>query len=281
MSRRWHLRLVGLALAISIATPSLSSSRNVRADDSATRSSAALAKAELQRIQEQIRTDLEVARKAQDSRSRRLRELESETRARTRTVELLQKEVSKKRAALTASQTKLQEQLDKRTKLESDTERFKALFVSHLETMKAVIDSGIPWHKEQRTAIIDHALASLSDKATAAVAGLGSVGRLQKDLESLGRLVERSGTELVHDGETIKVELVHVGMLAVIFSNEDGSLIGYAGPGQSLEQGLAAVAENPEAKNGYVRAIEILKRRRTPALVDLFLPFLPVYSEGE
>jgi hypothetical protein len=44
---------------------------------------------------------------------------------------------------------------------------------------------------------------------------------------------------------------------------------------------MDAARNKPEAAEGYLVAVDILRRRRTPSLVGLYLPSLPVRKEGE
>lgn len=251
------------------------------ADETNTPSLRRSAKEELEFIQKQIRTQLENHRQAQDTRSQRLKELLDEKRARARTIELLTKEVGKKTTTLEEAETNLAEQKSQAASLRERSAELKTLFIDHLREVREIVARGIPWQIESRTREIEKTIAQLGDEKTPAVAGLGSVGRLQKELESLGRLVERSEAKIEHGGEEIAVEVIHLGLLAVIFSNQDGSLLGFSGPGQTLQDGLAAVEDHPEARDGYVRALEILNRRRTPALIDLYLPTVPFASAAK
>jgi hypothetical protein len=151
-----------------------------------------------------------------------------------------------------------------------------------LEGVERRIRGGIPWKVEERLASLEQARKSLQspakDKRVSPGAALAAVGRIQKEEEAQGRLVETGVVEVKAGGERIAVQAFHLGLLAVVFASEDGSILGFAGAGATLEDGLKTVADHPEAADGYLRAVDILRRRRTPEIVGIFFHSMPTAS---
>ena len=78
----------------------------------------------------------------------------------------------------------------------------------------------------------------------------------------------------------IAVQGFHLGLLGVIFASDDGAVVGFAAAGATLEEGLESVRSAPGASAGYLRAVDILNRRRTPELTDLHLPKIRAEEGG-
>jgi hypothetical protein len=86
-------------------------------------------------------------------------------------------------------------------------------------------------------------------------------------------------------GERQSIPAFRLGLLAVIYMSDDGSILGCAQAGQSLEQGRIETGSSGEdsAKKaigkvtaGYESVLAILRRRLGPRVVDVFLPSVPV-----
>jgi hypothetical protein len=64
----------------------------------------------------------------------------------------------------------------------------------------------------------------------------------------------------------------------VIYASADGTILGCALPGQKLEEGLLG-AQKKDVAGEYLAALEVLRRRRMPRVLDLYFPTLPRESE--
>jgi hypothetical protein len=92
--------------------------------------------------------------------------------------------------------------------------------------------------------------------------------------------VEPAATEVEVRGEYRAVQAFHLGHLAVLYASVDGSVLGCALPGQKLEEGLlGAGKKDQDVAKEYLAALEVLRRRRMPRILDLYLPALPRESE--
>ncbi len=135
------------------------------------------------------------------------------------------------------------------------------------------------WKTSLRNTSLEKVKSVLALDKTALGEGLGAISRIQREEESLARLVETGVLEIDRGSETTAVQAFHLGLLAIIFASEDGRLAGYAQRGEEPEASLDTARE-ASAVEGYLTAVDILRRRRTPTVVDLYLPSLPV-SGGE
>ena len=240
---------------------------------------------ELIALQDRLRRRTEEALAKRREQRTRLDTLEAEARSARRRNDTIAREIEKREARiaeLLSAATNANEKAEAvRTRETSIKERLRTF----LRTLDGRIEGGIPWKIADRRAGVTGALEQLEDERTNAAAALASVGRLQKEQEAFGRLVESSTLSVEVNGTTRAVPAFHIGLLGVIFALEagddgQGAVIGFAGTGQSLEDGLAAVRSRPEAAKGYLQTIDILNRRRTPQLTNLFLPSLPTEKGG-
>jgi len=157
---------------------------------------------------------------------------------------------------------------EKRAKLrdlrskQADAEEKAAVLIAqmgtHLDRLEAAIDGGIPWQIDDRKRSVIEARATMEppeqDRKPNPAAVLAALGRVQKEEEAIARLVETGSVTVdVGGGETLQVSAFHFGLLAVIFANEEGSVVGYARAGETLEEGLAAVDPDSAAADGYLR----------------------------
>lgn len=234
---------------------------------------------ELARLQRKIREVQAAFGRDRQHAAERVSVVRSEARAVERTLKALQERLEKRRAEIEKKREELAGQKAKIEQVESREEALKKKMAAFLDGVKEGVAASIPWKRERRLEQIDRVQKVLKDPLTVASSGLGAVGRIQQEEEALGRLVETGVLEVDTSAGKAEVRGFHLGLLAVIFSNDDGSVLGYARSGEELEDGLSAMAGADIAARGYQVAVDILRRRRTPAIVEIFLPSLPVKGD--
>lgn len=207
----------------------------------------------------------------------RLKSVESELQAKKRTIARLEQELAKVQSEVSERETKLGGIEARRQVRDEVFADLKATISGYLNDLDARIARGIPWQIESRRNLLALSQQALARPTSGPAEALAILGRHQKDEEALGRLVEveNFAVDVPGQGE-VAVKAVHLGLLGVIYANPEGSVIGFAGPGQKLEDGLALVQSKPEAADGYLQVIEILNRERTASLIDLYFPSLPI-----
>lgn len=211
----------------------------------------------------------------------RLRELVAEERAVTRPLKSLEERIQKLREKIKSETAKLKEQERDLAAKKNLTGELKSHMKSYLDAVRAHIDTGIPWKQAFRRDSVGQAAAVVDDEKAALFPSLAAVGRIHQEEEALGRLVELSTIEVPYAGRKLALQGFHLGLLAVIYANEEGSVLGFVQAGQEIREGIEAVEKTPLAQEGYLAAVDILRRRRTPGIVDLYLPALPVEKGGE
>ncbi|MBN1417561.1 MAG: DUF3450 family protein [Planctomycetes bacterium] len=234
---------------------------------------------ELAAIQEKIRARRADALAQRASQERRLQELTAEKRAYERTIAAIEKERTRREEALAGKRKRLADRTQEAAGLKAQHEALCATLDAFCGSLKETIERSIPWKTDARIDGVAKARELLKGAAASAVSGLAAVGRIARDEEAFGRLVETATLELRVGTDRIAVQGFHLGLLAVAYANKDGSIAGFCQQGQTLEDGLENLKKHPEAADGYLRAIDILERRRTPGVIDLFLPSLPVAKE--
>lgn len=235
---------------------------------------------ELIALQWKIRAARARALENRKAQHRTIRDLAEQHRAVARTLEVFETETTDLEKELEEKKAKLAEEQKKLADLEEPTKKLLASMKEYLDKVEAHVDSGIPWQKTERKRAIKQVRDLLAAEDATPSAGLGAVGRIHQEEESLGRLVESGTVEVNLGKEAVAVQAFHLGLLAVIFANDDATVIGFARAGETLEEGLEATMGNPDAASGYMAAVDILRRRRTPSIIDLYLPSLPVREEG-
>lgn len=225
----------------------------------------------------ELRTAALATRRAQQDR---IKSLSSELQAKERTLGLVSKDLEKTRQLVEQRRAELiaiVERCEQRSRVFAE---LKAEVSRLLSDIEARIGAGVPWQHESRKNLLKLSKQSVDRKATTPAEALAILGRHQREEESLGRLVEVDNLSVLVPGEgAVAVKAVRIGLLCVIYSNPEGSIIGFSSPGKSLEDGLKLVRDNPEAAEGYLQAIEILNRERNAALIDLFFPSLPLEED--
>lgn len=207
-----------------------------------------------------------------------LLEMAARKRSLERTIEVIEDKIAKKNETLTKQRAEIQQHKDAAAKLTEAKTSLSTKLADYCDFVTELVEKSIPWQQTSRLRTIEKTLELLNNKESSASAGVTAIARIQKDEEALGRLVETSSLQIEKDGETVAVKGFHYGLLAVIFSNEDGRVVGYCKPGDKLEAGLKALEDRPQTADGYLRAIDILERRRTPTLIDLYLSAFPLLN---
>jgi hypothetical protein len=224
-----------------------------------------------------VKNDLAKERKA---RQDRLRELVAEKRAVARPLESLKDRVKKLSTTIAEKKADLRKKREELETKKAFSGELKGLMREFLETVSRNVEAGIPWRKQFRQDSIQQAMAIVEDEKSGLFPSLAAVGRIHGEEEHLARHVELSTIELPYAGKKLAIQGFHFGLLAVIYANEDGSVLGFVQAGEELKDGIKAVEDNPFAEEGYLAAVDILRRRRTPGIVDLYLPTLPVTTGG-
>ena len=236
---------------------------------------------ELSRLQDQLRRRSEEALAHRREQRARLDALTGEIRAAKRRNASIEREIEKRQLQLSEIEQKERTAREAAEKIIAREAALKRTMTEFLGGLGDKIAAGIPWKIADRQLSVSQVVDQIADERTNASAALSAVGRLQKEQEALSRLVESTTLDVKIDGKERAVKGFHLGLLGLIFSTDEGAVLGFAGPGQSLEAGLKTVESNPEAAKGYLHCVDILNRRRTPQLTDVYLPTLPVAKGGE
>ncbi|NCF55563.1 MAG: DUF3450 family protein [Planctomycetia bacterium] len=235
-------------------------------------------KQELQDIQKKIRRRSQEELQRRKSQIERLDQLRFEERNQKRLNAAIQKQVSELESKFTESVVKSEEAAEEITKIRTKESSLKSAVVLFLEQLRSRIQKGIPWKIQERLGTLDTTLQLVNNEDTSAQAAIAAAGRMVKEQEALGRLIEFGIVEVEVDGKTRGIQGFHFGLLGVVFSDVDGNIFGWAGPGQSLESGLLS-SSDAESSKGYLKAVDILQRRRAPSLVNLYIPSLRLKGE--
>jgi hypothetical protein len=236
---------------------------------------------ELRQIQGRTRQERVQALENRKAELERLKGIAAESRALRRKLEALAEQISKLEKERDEKKAKLQKAEAERKKNEALARELVGRVKAYLDGVESRIAASIPWRKAARQTSLGEARKTTAGKSPSPSAALLAAARIQQEEEALGRLVESAKVNVKVGGEERQVFAFHLGLLGVVFANEDATVIGFAQAGETLEDGLKAASSSPEAAEGYLVAVDILRRRRTPAVVDLFLPTLKVTKEGE
>jgi len=279
-SRTTCRTLVLIAAIASLAGSGLAGAQDVPGADAGGATAGSATGEELLRLQDQLRRRTESALADRKQQRARLDELEAEARAARRQNDAIARQLEKQKERLASIRSESSAAETRAREIEEREGRLKERIRTFLSALEQRIAGGIPWKIEDRRQAVADAIQMLGDPRTGAAAALATLARLQKEQEAVGRLVETGTLEIETAGGPIAVQGFHLGLLGVVFANDDGTIIGFATAGETLEGGLEAVREVPEAAKGYQRAVDILNRRRTPELTDIHLPELPVEGGG-
>lgn len=227
----------------------------------------------LQELQGKIR-DLRVdALRKRKAELTRLKGIAAEKRALARKLEALRKQVDERQAEHDKKSKELAKLERERQGNVTQAKELVAHVSDFLGKVDKRIDASIPWRIAQRKESVRQALRATQGDSPVPGNAVLAAARVAQEEEALGRLVESQGVKVDVGGKTREVSAFHLGLLGVVYANEEGSVIGFAQAGQKLEDGLKA-ASSADAAEGYLIAVDILKRRRTPGIVDVFLPKL-------
>ena len=232
---------------------------------------------ELAVLQEKLRRRSMEELERRKSQLSRLNQLRYESRNQERLNSAIQKQVSELEKKISESVGKSSAAIRETEQILTQENLLKERIRRFLDVLKDRILGGIPWKISERVRTIDNALELIQSEETSAQVAIATAGRMVKEQEALGRLVEFGIVEIEVDGETRGIQGFHFGLLGVVFSDAEGNVFGWAGPGQSLENGIAAGPS--EASEGYLMAVDILNRRRTPGLVNLQIPSLQMKGD--
>lgn len=209
----------------------------------------------------------------------RLKDLAAEKRSLGRSLEGLKQQVPQRERELSTKKEALNAREREAARVHHEVSSFSEPLKQFLDRVDKLVEGGIPWKTESRRTAIREVKEAVSAPGSSPAASLAAIGRLQEEEEALGLTVELGTVELDLGTERWAVQAFHLGLLAAIFSSEDGTVVGCALPGQKLEEGARGLRGNREAARGYLLALDVLRRRRSPRLVDLHIPSLPGESE--
>ena len=275
MARPFSAFVAVSAFVVMLAGP-LGGADDALPNESTTENKAEEAGRQLLLLQAKIRTLKGDHARARKEKQDRLRELVTEERAVSRPLRSLEERIRKIREKIESEKAKLTKQEKELAAKKSLSGELKSRMKSYLDMVRAHVDAGIPWKQSFRRDSIQQAAAIVEDEKTALFPSLAAVGRVHQEEEALGRLVELSTIEVPYAGKKLALQGFHLGRLAVIYANEEGSILGFVQAGQEIREGIEAVEKTPLAQEGYLTAVDILRRRRTPGIVDLYLPALPM-----
>jgi flagellar motility protein MotE (MotC chaperone) len=236
---------------------------------------------ELLAIQNRIRDARTKALETRRSQNERLKDLGAENRSVQRTLDVLEEEIAKREREIREKKEALQGEEKEVEKLKKPTETMLAALRGFLDKVEAKVAAGIAWKIELRKNSISGVRDLLKSPGTSPASGLAALGRVQQEEEALGRLVESGTVEIDAGKDRLAVQAFHLGLLGVIFANDDGTVLGFAKAGQKLEDGLDVSIADGKAAYAYMAAVDMLRRRRTPSLLDLYFPALPVRKGGK
>jgi hypothetical protein len=262
------------------AKPGTTASAPVTASRSGAASSSRSSQ-ELLAVQNRIRDARAKALEVRRSQDERAKELAAENRSIQRTIDVLGEEIAKREKEIRLKKEALQKEEKEAEAVKKPTETLLATMRAYLDKVEAKVAAGIAWKVEARKSSIAGVRDLLKTAGTSPASGLAAVGRVQQEEEALGRLVESGTVEIDAGKDRLAVQAFHLGLLGVIYANDDGTVLGFAKAGQKLEDGLDVSIGDGKAAYAYMAAVDMLRRRRTPSLLDLYFPALPVRKGGE
>ena len=208
---------------------------------------------ELSRLQRKLRELRTGAMQARKTQVERVKELASEKRVLERGLDGLKELVKKREAEVGKRKTDTEEKKKKIAELTKRAESIHELYEEFLDRVKEHIDSSIKWKESLRKTSLEKVKSVVAIDKTALGEGLGAISRIQREEESLARLVETGVLQINLAEETRAVQAFHLGLLAIVFASEDGRLVGYAQRGEDPADSLDA-AKEANAVEGYLTA---------------------------
>ena len=232
---------------------------------------------ELSALQEKLRRRSLEELERRKAQLNRLDQLRYESRNQERLNNAIQKQLSELEEKVSESDEKTSLAVNESEQIQTQENRLKERVVGFLQSLKNRISNGIQWKKSERVASVETSLQLIRNEETSAQTAIAAAGRMVKEQEAFGRLVEFGIIEIEVDGETRGIEGFHFGLLGVVFSDAEGNVFGWSGPGQSIEKGISK--GSAESAAGYLMAVDILNRKRTPGLVNLQVPSLQMRGD--
>ena len=239
--------------------------------------------AELNRASEELASILRKSRELESqSRKRRasqkeaIEKLAADKIAAERSVAVLDAEVKKLEKELAEKKAKLQKAEKDATASAQEAAAVIDPLKGHLDLIESHIESGIPWRIASRKAAVQDARRVVTSPSASPAQAVAAVCNVQEAEEALGRVIEPGVIEIEMDGEKRALGAFHVGLVGAAFTSEDGKTSGWVIPGQKPEESLHTAAG---AGKAYLDALDMLRRRRLPRVLDLFLPALPAPKE--
>jgi hypothetical protein len=159
---------------------------------------------------------------------------------------------------------------------EENCQKLGKLALGYFGSIKALIRGGIPWRKERRLGTVATGEDLVKSEKPNPISILSAVERIQKREESIGRITESGTVRVEKDGEEREIQAFHLGRVALIFADKEGTVAGYVLPGGTVEDAAQEKAGHPDAMSTYIRAIDVLFKRRAPHIADLFFAGLPL-----
>ncbi len=232
-------------------------------------------------IQQEIRDLRSRAYEEKKSALQRIRELNDEKRFRERTIKVIDEAVSGKKEKIAGQEKKIADLKEEAKGIRTQLGKVGDTLQEFCDRLAVKVSKGIPWKKDARMHEVKQVKELAKGPHASPSSTLAGIGRIQRDEEALGRLVETATLTLNVDGESIAVQGFHLGALGVAYVNDEGTIIGFCGAGETMEQGIENLKDKPAASEGYLKATDILRRRRTPVLINIYLPQLPFTKAKE
>jgi len=231
---------------------------------------------------------LERRRAAQE----RLDALAEEQKTLDRTVKVLSEQVTQLEVELAQKKEAATKDEKEAARLTRDEEAVFEAARRFVDRLEKSIDAGIPWMVEGRKDAAEKARRAISAPTQTPAKALSMAAALHESEEALGRSCEASVVDLELDGVERSVPALRLGLLAIAYSSEDGSVLGYVQRGQTLKEGnIETGGKEGDDKgrektlsrvaSGYRTAIDVLQRRLTPRVVDLYVPVVPLAGGEE
>lgn len=227
---------------------------------------------ELSTLQQQLRRLLQAEQTQRLVQQERLKELALEKKGSERLLATVQGEVRRREEELARKQAELQTVEKELADLKSQRQAPCQAILAYLNTLEESIRGGVPWRKPERLAGISdtRTRASAPDATPAAV--LDAVVRQQKNEEAIAKSVEIASSQVESGGKKHSVEVLHLGLIAVIFANEAGSVAGVCIQGADFEQGARAAGAHAAARASILEAIAAAKAPDASPVVEVWIP---------
>ncbi|MEW6743444.1 MAG: DUF3450 family protein [Planctomycetota bacterium] len=202
-------------------------------------------------------------------------------------VESLRAEVERRRENVAAAEDRgrgVSEELD-RKRTQRDRLREEVLSLArNLERFSSWLEAQLaaepPWREDPRRQRLEEAAAALDRDPPDLGAALRTLWTAAAETIALASRCEAGKIEVRLAGQSLVVDALRVGSLAVLFVSPDGTKAGFSGAGfpETGSTGRSLATEEPQvwgdgaAAESIRRAIDILRRQKAPRRVSLPLP---------